>query len=278
MDLDSFVRNNIQVFSAPVVFTRLSDAIKNPRTSVTEIGKIISEDQGLTARLLKMANSPFYGYPSKIETIFDAVLIMGTKQIQNLVLATSVINVFKGIPREFVSMETFWHHSIACGVIARVIAGYRREPNIELFFTAGILHDIGRLIMFSKASEKYRDIMFHCRAQNQLLFNTEREMMGFDHADLGSALLKEWKLPTNLIEMVACHHNALKAVQYFSETSIIHISDIIAHALQIGNSGELFIPPLYEAAWEQLSFSSGILPFIVDQSLQQFETAIGIIL
>jgi putative nucleotidyltransferase with HDIG domain len=278
VDLDSFVRNNMQVFSAPVVFNRLSDSINNPRTSVTEIGKIISEDQGLTARLLKMANSPFYGYPSKIETIFDAVLIMGTKQIQNLVLATSVISVFKGIPLEFVSMETFWHHSIASGVIARVIAGYRREQNIELFFTAGILHDIGRLILFSKASEQYHDIMVNCREDRQLLFNTEREMMGFDHADLGSTMLKAWKLPSNLIEMVAFHHNVLRAARYPYETSIVHVADIIAHALQIGNSGELFVPPLHDAVWEQIGLPPGLLPFIVDQSLQQIEATIRIIL
>jgi putative nucleotidyltransferase with HDIG domain len=278
MDIDSFIGDNIKVFSVPSVFTRLNNAITNPRTSVTEIGRIISEDQGLTARLLKLANSPFYGYPSKIETIFDAVLIMGTKQIQDLALATSIITVFKGIPHEFVSMDTFWHHSIACGVIARVVAGYRREQNVELFFTAGILHDIGRLVMFSKASEKYMEIMLHCRQHNQLLFKAELEMMGFDHAELGGALLKRWNLPPNLTEMVAFHHNPLKAYQFSTETSIVHVANIIGHALQIGNSGDPFLPPLHEAAWDQLGLPSRILPLIVDQSSQQFVATIEIIL
>jgi putative nucleotidyltransferase with HDIG domain len=278
MNIDSFIGDNIKVFSVPSVFTRLNNAINNPRTSVTEIGRIISEDQGLTARLLRLANSPFYGYPSKIETIFDAVLIMGTKQIQDLALATSVIAVFKGIPHEFVSMDTFWHHSIACGVIARVVAGYRREPNVELFFTAGILHDIGRLIMFSRASEKYSEIMLNCRQHKQLLFKAELETMGFDHAELGGALLKRWNLPPNLTEMVAFHHNPPKAYQYSFETSIIHVADIIGHALQIGNSGDPFIPPLHDSAWNQLSLPSRILPLIVDQSLQQFAATIQIIL
>jgi len=150
IQLASLISDNLKIFSLPSIFLRLDDAINDLRSSVTDIGNIISEDQGLTVRMLKLANSPLYGFPSKIETISKAVLIIGTKQIRDLTLATSMLQVFKGIPEDFITMETFWRHSIACGVIARIIAGYRREPNVETFFTAGILHDIGRLIMYTR--------------------------------------------------------------------------------------------------------------------------------
>lgn len=278
LDLHSLIRDNIKVYSVPTIYISLNNAMNNPRSSVTEIGRIISEDQGLTARMLKLANSPLYGYPSRIETISQAVLIIGTKQIRDLALATSVISLFKGIPGGLVSMDTFWRHSIACGVIARVIAGYQRKPNIERFFTVGVLHDIGRLLLFSSAPEEFKKIMTCSKEEKKPLFRLERAKLGFDHSDVGGALLKNWKLSSSLTELVAYHHNPLKAAQHPGETAVIHISDVIAHALQTGNSGDFLVPPLQEQAWGQLKLPIGILPYIVEQSMQQFDIVAGVIL
>ncbi|MBF0558066.1 MAG: HDOD domain-containing protein [Nitrospirae bacterium] len=274
----SLISENIKLFSLPSIFLRLNDAINDLRSSVTDIGNIISEDQGLTVRMLKLANSPLYGFPSRIETISKAVLIIGTKQIRDLTLATSIIRVFKGIPEDFITMETFWRHSIACGVIARIIAGYRREPNVETFFTAGILHDIGRLVMYTKIPAECSNILSQVAKNPQLLFKAERERLGFDHADVGGLLLKEWKLPQNLTEAVAYHHNPDKASQYPVEAAAIHIADILAHAMQLGSSGEKYVPSLSEEAWAKLSFPTSMLPFLFKQGSQHVDIAMQIIL
>jgi putative nucleotidyltransferase with HDIG domain len=276
--LASLIRDNTKIFSPPTVFLRLNDAVNNPRSSVMDIGNIISDDQGITVRLLKMANSPLYGFPSKIETISQAVLIIGTKQLRDLILATSVIRLFEGIPEDIITMETFWRHSIACGVIARIIAGHRREPNVETFFTAGILHDIGRLIMYTKMPVECSNILSKIGKQPQLLFKAERESLGFNHTDVGGLLLKEWKLPQNLTEAVAYHHNPEKAPQYLVEAASIHIADILAHAMQLGSSGEKYIPRLSEKAWSELSLQTGALPFLFKQALQQVDITMQIIL
>jgi len=104
--LASLISSDVKIFSPPTIFLRLNDAVNNPRCSVTDFGNIISEDQGLTARLLKISNSAFYGYPSKIETISQAVLIIGTQQLRDLTLATSVVRLFEGIPEDLITMET----------------------------------------------------------------------------------------------------------------------------------------------------------------------------
>ena len=278
IQLYSLIRDNLKIFSPPEVFLRLDAAVNNPRSSVSDIGNIISEDQGLTVRLLKLANSALYSFPSKIESISKAVLIIGMKQIRDLTLATSVIRVFEGIPEDLITMETFWQHSIACGVIARIIAGYRREPNVETFFTRGILHDIGRLIMFTKMPDECRNILSQTAKQPQLLFEAETESLGFNHADVGGLLLKEWKLPENLTEAVANHHNPDKASQYQVEAASIHFADILAHAMQLGSSGEKYIPRLSEEAWSKLSLPASTLPFIFKQAVQQLEIAMQIIL
>ncbi len=278
IQLASLINDNIKIFSLPSIFLHLNNAVNDLHSSVTDIGNIISEDQGLTARILKLANSPLYGFPSKIETISKAVLIIGTKQIRDLTLATSIIRVFEGIPEDFITMESFWRHSIACGVIARIIAGYRREPNVETFFTAGILHDIGRLIMYTKMPAECRNILSQVAKQPQLLFKVERESLGFNHTDVGGLLLKEWKLPQDLSEAVANHHSPDKPLQYPVEAAAIHIADILAHAMQLGNSGEKYIPRLSEEAWAKLSFQTSMLPFLFKQGLQHLDIAMQIIL
>lgn len=268
------IRGDTHVSSLPLVLIRLNEAVNNPFTAIIDIGKIISEDQGLTARLLRIANSPFYSYPSKVDTITKAITIIGTQQIMDLVLATSAMKLFKGIPGELITMESFWHHSIACGSIARILAQFRREQNIERFFVAGVLHDIGRLVICTKMPQEALELLTRCKNNSEIMYKVEREALRFDHADVGEVLLKEWKLPASLIEMVAFHHYPSRAKNYGIDASTIHIADIIAHALQIGNSGELLVPPLDSAAWDMIKLSPSILSPLMEQADRQFAAAL----
>ena len=144
------LKGYVEVSSLPMIHLRLEEAINNQNKSMSDIAKVIREDPGLTARLLRIVNSAFYNFPSKIETISQAVTIVGTQQLSALALATSVMKMFKGLPQNLVSMDSFWRHSIACGLAARMIGSFRRETKPERFFVAGMLHDIGRLIMYTK--------------------------------------------------------------------------------------------------------------------------------
>ncbi|MGE3550531.1 MAG: HDOD domain-containing protein, partial [Geobacter sp.] len=152
------------VYSLPLFYERLNEAINHPRTSIDDIAKIITEDQGLTARLLRLANSPLFGWFGKVDSINKAVTIIGTQQLRDLALAASVMGVFTGIPPELMSMTSFWRHSVACGIIARTLATWRREPNVERFFVAGILHDIGQLMMATTIPPVVMELMQQSRS------------------------------------------------------------------------------------------------------------------
>lgn len=271
------IRDDVRVGTLPLVFMRLNEVINNPCSSVLDMGTVIEEDQGLTARLLRLANSPFYSFPSKVETIRQAVTVIGTQQMMDLVLATSVMDMFRGIPAELVTMEAFWHHSISCGIIARIMAVYRREPNVERFFVAGILHDIGRLVIYSKMPEASVKIIMRCREDGELQNKAEREVLNFDHADVGEALLKEWKLPLSLREMVAFHHSPSRAMHFPLEAAVAHTSDIIARALQLGKSGDAFVPPMDAGAWSRLELQPGVLSPTIEQAERQFAAAVNLI-
>ena len=262
---ENLARDVSTIHSLPLFYSRLSEAINHPRSSIADIAKIISEDQGLTARILKLANSPLFGCYSKIGSITQAVTIIGVQQVRELALAVSVMDVFKGIPEDLVNMEQFWRHSIATGLTARLLATSRREANLERFFVGGILHDVGRLVMFIKVPALCREIIEECRSNGTLLLQGERERLSFDHADVGGSLLRCWKIPPRIAEPVACHHRCRLAEQYPREASILHFADVIAHALEIGGSGEICVPRLDPRVWDGLNLSPYFLSSLVTQ-------------
>jgi HD-like signal output (HDOD) protein len=266
------------ISSLPMIFTRINDAVNNPRSSIADIGRVISEDPGLTARLLRIVNSAFYSFPSKIDTISRAVTIVGTQQLRDLALATSVMKVFKGIPEDLMNMEAFWCHSVGCGITARVLASHRREANLERHFVTGMLHDIGRLLLFMNLPKQARTALMRCQSSGELLYQVEYEEIGFDHATVGSALLQAWNLPASLEEVVAFHHAPQKALRYPIESAIVHVADIIAHALELGSSGERLVPQLNPEAWERIGIPASLLPAALEEVERQFHDSTQMIL
>lgn len=275
---ESLVRSVDSVSSLPTVFTRINEAVNNPKSSNKDISDIIEEDAGLTARLLHIANSAFFSFPKKIDTIGRAVTIIGTQQLRDLALATSVLAMFSGIPKELVDMEQFWKHSIATGIAARILATYRREPNVERFFVTGLLHDLGRLIFFMKLPDEISAAITRARNDKELLYKVEKEVFGFHHGDVGGALLSGWQLPDSICEAVLYHHSPRRAKRFPLDASIIHIADIIVNAFQFGSSGEVFVPAMQTEAWEQLGQTDSILPPAIQQLDRQFKDAVSIIL
>lgn len=266
------------VTSLPAVYQRLDDAINDPYSDLSNIAAILSEDSSLAARLLRLANSAMFCFPSRVETVSRAITIIGTKQLRDLVLATSVIELFNKIPKEHVSMESFWRHSIATGICARVIATYRREANVERFYVLGLLHDIGRLVMYLQIPEMVSRAIELSSDQRIPLYRVEQQQIGFDHAAVGKALLERWKLPASLQEGVAYHHMPEHASRYPEEAATIHIADIIANAFKMGSSGEPTVPPFVEKAWNRLGLTVDQLPQLIEQMESQYSAAADIFL
>jgi HD-like signal output (HDOD) protein len=277
-DLSTLTKSGFQVPSLPIIFTRLNSAVNDPRASFTDISRIISEDPSLTARLLRIVNSALYSLPTKVETILRAVTIVGTQQVRDLALATSVVQLFKGIPEELMSMESFWRHSLACGVASRILATLRREANVEKYFVGGMLHDIGRLVICMDQPEPARISLIRCRKEGELLNQVETELLGFDHAAVGGTLLRAWKLPDSIQEMVTFHHRPQQAHRFPVETAVIHVSDILTHVMELGSSGEQLIPPLAPQAWKHIGLPISVLSGAMDQIKLQFGIAVQTIL
>jgi len=259
------------IFSLPRIYLELQEALGDSDKTFQDLGEIIGFDPALSARLLKIVNSPFYGFPSNIETISHAISIIGMDQLTDLALSTLVIHQFRGIPNNLFNMEKFWRHSIACGVVARSIADFRDEKNIERFYLAGILHDIGRLVIFKKEPALARDTFYRSREQHENIFLSEQKLMGFDHADVGRELLKAWQLPPRLVEAVGAHHQPQNAKEFPVDAAIIHTSDYIVHVMQAGSDAEFSEPQLYPKSWEIIGLSPDDFEFMKDKMIRQYQ-------
>lgn len=271
------VQGSVNLASPPMIYQRLMEVINHPRGGTSDVANVIREDTALTARLLKVVNSAFFAFPRRIETVSQAVTVVGTSQVRDLALATSVVALFKDVPPDLVEMDGFWRHSLACGAGARVLAGLRRETNIERFFVAGILHDLGKLILCLKVPVEAREAFQLAREQNLLLYEAERRVFGFDHAQVGEALLTQWNMPLSLREALRFHHDPRRAERFPIEAAAVHAADVLANALGLGNGGEVFVPPLSEEGWEKLEVDEAFLSSGIEEIERQFEAAVHLV-
>lgn len=270
IDPYKLIRHDINLPSLPDTYAQINETIKKPTSSAHDIGNVISKDTSLSVRLLKLVNSTFYGFPSKIDTLSRAVTIVGTRQLSTLALGMNIINVFKNIPSHLIDMRSFWEHSIACGISARIIAGYKNIQNTERLFVAGFLHDIGRLVLYSYVPIHAKNALLKARYAGSLLHKEEHEIMGFDHTTIGGLLFKKWKLPISLENSVTYHHIPQKSKDPL-EPAIVNLADIITNALSMGSSGERFVPPLDPDAWLCIGISPNVLALAITQMDRQIE-------
>ncbi|MDH5660029.1 MAG: HDOD domain-containing protein, partial [Gammaproteobacteria bacterium] len=219
-----------------------------------------------------------FNFPSKIDTISKAITIIGHKQLSEIILSCSIVAMFKDIPQNVIDMDMFWRHSIAVATAARILAAARREQNIEKYFTSGLLHDIGKLIIFVEAPKYALEIITRCAETNELMHKVEKTVLGFDHAKLGAMLLKKWKLPDEVVSSVYYHHMPSVSSGDIVSPGIIHIADIISHSLEFGSSGEKFVPTLNEKAWSALDLDVDILSSVIEQLNVQHSEAVKFIL
>ncbi|HHJ15414.1 MAG TPA: HDOD domain-containing protein [Gammaproteobacteria bacterium] len=266
------IDDTVELASLPSVVMQAMELLNSPNTSASDIGAVISQDPALTVRLLKIVNSAFYGFPSRIETISRAITIVGSLELTDLILGSCAIQVFEKIPNKLVDMEKFWEHSLYAGVIARILARYLRAPNTERCFVMGLLHDIGALILYRQQPDKSRQAL-ELSAERALPLNiAEREIFGFDHGEVGAELMRSWNLPESFIEVTHHHHQPSVAERYRLETAIIHLADVttcMAHGNGSGNQPT----PLEPGTWELTGLSVDIMDQVITEADTQFAEA-----
>ena len=256
----------------PTVYTKVNELVNDPNCPAAKLGECIANDQAITSMILRLVNSALYGYPTYIDTVTKAVTIVGFKQTRDLVLASSVIDMFgKEGDAGGIDYRGFWKHSIATAVCSKIIASHMKKCDQEAMFTAGLLHDIGRLISFEMSDKlPVKELILAAESTETLVYKNERKMLGFTHMDLAEALFCKWNLPPLLKEAAVYHHVPSLAPRFKQEASCIHIADAITHAMRLGSSGDKFVPEISEEAWEVTEIPLSKLPGIINSLKDQY--------
>ena len=245
------------------VLLEIEQALESPQCNLNTIGDAIQKDPDLTARLLRLANSPFFGFANRLSTVAEAVSLLGIQQIQDMIVASSVLEQFKGVPDNLVNKDSFWRHSLAVGLTARLLAMERRLPKPDKYFVAGLLHDVGRLVLLAQATEWAQAVFELYQHEKMLLRDAEKKILGYDHQQSAAELLQSWSYPSALVQAVEFHHAPGQSVAKL-EAAVVHVADHLVNAMAIGSSGEQFISPLDEKAWALLGLNPDILPRLVE--------------
>lgn len=232
MTPQDLVKRNVRLVSLPEICMQVQALADSPHTTADDIAEVVGKDTALTARLLKLVNSAFFSLPRKIDTVSRAVNLIGMRELRNLTLAASAAEVFSKIPTSLIDMAAFWQHSVFTGLMARNLARCCNVLHSERLFTAGLLHDVGRLLMLMKLPEETAEAESMRLQSNQNICEIEHNMVGFDHAEVGHALLLHWNMPENLCASVLYHHNPKIALQAHIESALIHAADQITHCAQ----------------------------------------------
>jgi len=249
----------------PDVYLRINRLMEDANSSSTDIAKAVSQDPSFTLRLLRVANSPLYKVSSTVDTVAKAVALLGTAQIRNLALSMSVANSFSGLPNKLVSMENFWRHSLLCALAARLLAKEAGRCDPETLFTAGLLHDIGELVIFNRMPAEAKEaLLLVLDSPDEIpVYEAERQVAGLDHAEVGGELARQWQLPPLLTECIAYHHDIDKAQQFPRETALIHIANIVALMAEIDTLEASDVPPVDPRAWKMTGLTKEMIEPII---------------
>lgn len=234
----------------PDVVTELIQTLNNESASINALADGIAKDQALAARALRVANSPFYGVQQKVATIHDAIVVLGFRAVGSLVTAASITGYFTPSAGGGFDLYRFWRHSIGVALCARALARHVGQ-NPEAAFTAGLMHDIGRLLLVTIRPQVYEQILAYRDAQDCLLHQAEQHILGFDHARAGEALALRWRFPPQIVQTVARHHQP-EPGRACSLADVVHVADILAHALDLAGEANALVPPLGQEVWQRL--------------------------
>lgn len=240
----------------PVALATIMNLMADEDVSIKELEKAILQEPAITTKILSLSNSAFYGYRRRISTISQAVVVLGLTTVRNLVLGVYVVDGFR-MPRgqhAALDGEQFWLHCVCTatvsGIIARRVSGVDQETS----WIAGLLHDMGKMVLSVGMPDVYRDLVARCRAENRSLRALEEEQLGANHAHVGEWMSQRWQLPENITTAIRYHHEPQTASGEPKLVATVHLADILVKQEQLGESGEPLVPKIIPAALDALGF------------------------
>ncbi len=238
----------------PTIHARLIEMVDHPNTTATQLGDLILEDQVLTAKLIKMCNSAYYGLTSEVHDVQRAIVLLGFNIVREIGLGVSVLNFFKrdGSVTSTMDLAKFWEHSAVVGIAAKLIAKKYFPEQTNQAFIAGLLHDLGKVILLQYLPEDFNAIIVEAKKGEKFLYEIETEFFSVHHGIIGSWLGVKWKLPESVTDCMQYHHQPLRAPKNKEILACVVLGNILAQTQGMGHSGN----------WKKIEINENIELFL----------------
>ncbi|MDR2696194.1 MAG: HDOD domain-containing protein [Deltaproteobacteria bacterium] len=264
----SFQGQRILVKNLPTLPVALQEARRladSPQTSVMQLAEVIGRDQVLSGKVLKMVNSPTYGFPGRIASIQNALVLLGFNVVKSLIISTVVFESMAA------SMMSLWRHSVGCSIACHELGRLLKVDNVDELFIAGLLHDIGKVIVAVQLPEARKEIDRLVGEEDLAWRAAEERVLGMTHERIGSWLAEHWNLPANLRHALACHHRPTSAHDHATIASVVHVGDFLTCLFGFGNGGDDHAPLLNPHAFKHLGLNQQKLSMAMDAVGEKFE-------
>ncbi len=275
LELQRILRELKGLPTLPHIYQAVSQIAADPNASAAKMAQVIQQDQSLTAKVLGLVNSPYYGLSGKVTSIAHAVAMLGFNTLQKVVLSASVVEVFRGGHLERFDLAQFWRHSLAVGTCSRILAKRSGLADPDAFFVGGLLHDIGKLVACEFMAEGFARAL-ETASQGRPLHEAEEEALGFSHDRVGRLLLERWRLPEVLSFAVGAHHRPGSHLERLREASVIHVADIVCIGEGLGSGGNVRVPPLDHPAWDVLGLQPMEIESVIVRTERETEQAFSL--
>lgn len=258
----------------PTVVTRLVTLVDDSETSADDLNAVITQDPSLTAKVLKLVNSAFYGFSREISTVTEAVVILGFDAIKSLALSASVFDIFSGEGLERFDRVGLWKHSIATGIAAELVASWDRYPNPEEVMVSGILHNIGKMLLDLSFQEQLAKILDYVEENEVSMRQAELEIIGVAHPEIGAWLTEQWNLPESVVRGIKYYHRPMDAPEdYRALPLFIHIGDVLARTKNVGWTGDELSLDYHEEAWSELDLKNDDIEMLLSKLEKNLDKA-----
>ncbi|WP_419787689.1 HDOD domain-containing protein [Pseudodesulfovibrio sp.] len=267
-DLKTSVRGEIlsvkDLPTLPHVLEEVTKLVEDPDASSDAIAKVIATDQVLSAKVLKMVNSPIYGFPGRISSIQHALVLLGFNVIRGIIISTSVFDMMEQ------NMKGLWEHSLGCATACNILARRAGFEDPEEYAVAGLLHDLGKVVTAVQLPELHQAVLETVKIKDLTYFQAEKDVMGFGHDRINAWLARHWGLPPNIREAMARHHAPHLAQFYKPMSCVVHIGNFLVRLFEFGNSGDDQTSYLRPEALMELKFKMSDLDRCMDEMADQF--------
>ncbi len=279
--LSELINESSQLVSPPDVWVKINELVQDDNASAGDMAAVIQHDPGLTANILRVVNSAYYNLAREVDTVSRAIAVIGINDLYSLATALTAARVFANIPCHLTTPDVFWRHSLATAIVARKLAVRCSVIGPERLYVAALLHDIGSLLIYSRMPELSSEVLMIADGDEEVLYQAENDIIGFNHAMTSAELLRLWNLPASLVNAVAYHHEPLRAESTGIDAAIVCIANHVVNRYPgsafVEQPGEN-LTGLDPRVWEMTKLNEQVIAELMVDHDQDLAAAVSVML